>query len=84
MFHTLILCTENIFHTHIYKKMKNQCDINFYISLYFIYKCINLWMNKFCTIFIINLLHVKFVMLMINIFPMFYDLIFFIFSTWQI
>jgi hypothetical protein len=33
-------------------------------------------MNKFHTNFIINLLHVKFVMLMINFFPKFYDLIF--------
>jgi hypothetical protein len=30
-------------------------------------------MNKFRTIFIINLLHVKFVMLIISLFPNFYD-----------
>jgi hypothetical protein len=64
---------------HIYKKMRNSCDICSLIGSYFIHqniylcvksvfntwysciKCTNLWMNKFCMIFIINLLHVKFV-----------------------
>jgi hypothetical protein len=50
-------------HQHIY-----PCVEHVFNAWYLCVKCTNLWMNEFYTIFIINSLHVKFVMLLNNCF----------------
>jgi hypothetical protein len=63
-------CIENTFDAQIYRKMQNSYDIRSFIRVSNMFsmhdilcvKCTNLWMNKLCTIFIINLSHVKFMM----------------------
>ncbi len=46
-----------LFCQHIYPYIKHVFN-----AWYSCVKCTNLWMNEFCMIFIINLLHVKFVL----------------------
>jgi hypothetical protein len=48
-------------HQHIYLCVKHVLN-----TWYFCVKCTNLWMTKLCIIFIINSLHVKFVMYLLN------------------